>query len=89
GFSKRETRVCSIVGSNNVKCRAGPSTSSKVVYVFDKGDRFAFDCVKSGECVVINGATNCGWDYLYQGGQGCYVSGHYTDSECTLGMFGL
>ncbi|KAK4125408.1 hypothetical protein N657DRAFT_678538 [Parathielavia appendiculata] len=88
GLSQRESRGCTIVGANNVKCRAGASTSSKVVYTFDKGDRFVFSCVKTGECVTINGAVNCGWDYLYQGGQGCYVNGHYTDSGCTLANLG-
>ncbi|KAL2126632.1 hypothetical protein VTI74DRAFT_491 [Chaetomium olivicolor] len=90
GFSKREGSFpCDIVGgSKEVNCRAGPSTTAKVVYKLSKGDSYVFDCVKSGECVTINGAKNCGWDYLYMGGQGCYVNGHYTDSSCTLANLG-
>lgn len=50
---------CYIVGgASKVNCRLGPSTDYKVHTQFAKGDWRNFGCVKKGECVVINGATN-------------------------------
>ncbi|KAK4096485.1 hypothetical protein N658DRAFT_480573 [Parathielavia hyrcaniae] len=89
GVSKREVHRCYIVGgSPKVNCRAGPGTSYKVVRAFERGNWYNFGCVQSGECITLNGATNCGWDYTVWGGQECYVNGHYTDSSCTLAKLG-
>jgi len=87
GLDKRAIQVCEIIGgSSRVNCRSGPRTSASVVRTLPRGETYAFSCVKSGECVVINGASNCGWDYSYT--LGCYVSGHYTDNDCTLARLG-
>ncbi|KAK4203628.1 hypothetical protein QBC40DRAFT_316403 [Triangularia verruculosa] len=86
-LGKREIQVCEIVGSSSsVNCRAGPNTSSSIVRKLSKGNTYAFSCVTSGECVVIGGATNCGWDYSYS--LACYVNGHYTDGKCTQARLG-
>ncbi|KXX73012.1 hypothetical protein MMYC01_210560, partial [Madurella mycetomatis] len=59
GLFKREPLICGIVGgSSRVNCRAGASTSTRIVRTVEKGDWYLFDCVRSGECVTINGATN-------------------------------
>jgi hypothetical protein len=59
GLDKREVQVCEIVGgASKVNCRSGPNTSSSVVRTLTRGNTYAFSCVQSGECVVINGATN-------------------------------
>ena len=58
-LDKREVQVCKIVGgASRVNCRSGPRTSASVVRTLPKGETYAFSCVKSGECVVINGASN-------------------------------
>ncbi|KAH6854051.1 hypothetical protein B0I37DRAFT_441112 [Chaetomium sp. MPI-CAGE-AT-0009] len=86
-LDKREIQVCEIIGgSSRVNCRSGPNTSSGVVRTLPRGETYAFSCVRTGECVNIGGATNCGWDYSYT--LGCYVNGHYTDSDCTLARLG-
>lgn len=82
---KRTDRLCYITG-NNVNCRTGPKLSSSIKYVLKKDSLYWFRCVKSGDCVTVNGATNCGWDYAFD--IGCYVNGHYTDSGCTLANLG-
>ncbi|KAK1767503.1 hypothetical protein QBC33DRAFT_569837 [Phialemonium atrogriseum] len=65
----------------------GPGTNYKATYKLPKGANYLFTCVKSAECVVINGATNCGWDWLPAGN--CWVNGHYTDSHCTAAKLGM
>ncbi|KAF9884411.1 hypothetical protein FE257_001811 [Aspergillus nanangensis] len=84
----RAGQLCRIVGTNTVNCRTGPGTSYKsqesLTKEWTRG--YYFTCVKSGECVTINGAVNCGWDYFEE--DGCYVNGHYTDSSCTLAKLG-
>ncbi|KAK4107006.1 hypothetical protein N656DRAFT_772892 [Canariomyces notabilis] len=86
-LDKREVQACYIVGgASTVNCRSGPSTDFSVVRTVKKGDVWGFTCVRKGECVVINGATNCGWDWSYT--LGCYINGHYTDSHCTLDRLG-
>lgn len=58
-LDKREVQVCEIVGgSSKVNCRSGPRTSASVVRTLTKGQTYAFSCVKTGECVVIGGASN-------------------------------
>ncbi|KAL6849675.1 hypothetical protein ACO1O0_009218 [Amphichorda felina] len=56
---KRATRDCAIIGgSAQVNCRAGPGTSYKVNDIVYRGTYYVFTCVKSGECVTINGSKN-------------------------------
>lgn len=61
----RSNQYCDIVGNAaEVNCRSGPGTSYKATYKLPKGANYLFTCVKSAECVVINGATN--W-YVFRG----------------------
>lgn len=63
GLDKRAIQVCEIIGgSSRVNCRSGPNTSSSVVRTLTRGETYAFSCVRSGECVVIGGASN--WSVL-------------------------
>jgi hypothetical protein len=55
---KRTTTMCQIVGADLVNCRAGPGTNYKIVQQFPRGIRPIFSCVKSGECITVNGAVN-------------------------------
>ena len=62
-LDKRAVQVCEIVGgSSRVNCRSGPGTNYGVVRSLTRGETYAFSCVKRGECVVINGASN--WSVL-------------------------
>lgn len=62
-LDKRAIQVCEIVGgASKVNCRSGPNTSSSVVRTLPKGETYAFSCVKTGECVIIGGASN--WSVL-------------------------
>ncbi|KAL2864116.1 uncharacterized protein BJX67DRAFT_228784 [Aspergillus lucknowensis] len=82
---KRSGQSCRVL-ADEVNCRSGPGTNYKrVVGLSSSWTRgYYFTCVKSGECITLNGAVNCGWDYFEE--DRCYVNGHYTDSHCTLGM---
>ncbi|KAK4126359.1 hypothetical protein N657DRAFT_688911 [Parathielavia appendiculata] len=78
---------CKIIGSSTtVNCRRGPGTKYSVERTLRVGTTYDFWCVRTGECVTINGFRNCGWDYSRQ--LGCYVSGHYTSSACSLAGLG-
>jgi uncharacterized protein YraI len=50
--------MCKIVGADVVSCRAGPGTNYNVAQTFQRGVRPIFSCVKSGECITVNGAVN-------------------------------
>ncbi|KAK5657462.1 hypothetical protein OQA88_3034 [Cercophora sp. LCS_1] len=95
GFSKKRDdpnklfardRVCRINGSGRVNCRTCPRLSCGAPYYVQGGSSYNFDCAANGECVTINGVTNCIWDKLVN--EGCYVSAYYTDSGCTVGNLG-
>ncbi|KAL2139958.1 hypothetical protein VTI28DRAFT_4470 [Corynascus sepedonium] len=78
---------CVIVGdSTYVNCRRGPATKWSVERRLRRGEAYDFWCVRSGECVTIDGFRNCGWHYSRQ--LDCYVSGHYTSNACTLARLG-
>ncbi|KAL2133161.1 hypothetical protein VTI74DRAFT_2822 [Chaetomium olivicolor] len=80
-------QYCKIVGgATQVNCRTGPRTKDSVRTKLDTGRTYAFWCVQKGECVTINGATNCGWHYRKDAN--CFVNGHYTDNSCTLARLG-
>ena len=58
-LSRRELQICFIVGgSSTVNCRSGPGTNYRVVTTVAKDNLYWFSCVKSGECVTINGEKN-------------------------------
>ncbi|KAJ5162000.1 hypothetical protein N7492_007392 [Penicillium capsulatum] len=80
---QRSGQLCRVL-SKDTNCRTGPGTNFKrVVGLSSSWTRgYYFTCVKTGECVTLNGAANCGWHYLEE--EKCYVNGHYTDSSCTL-----
>jgi hypothetical protein len=50
--------MCKIAGVDVVNCRAGPGTDYKVLHTFKMGISPIFSCVKSGECITVNGAVN-------------------------------
>jgi hypothetical protein len=79
-------RVCRINSSGRVNCRSCPSTSCSAPYYVNGGSSYNFDCRAAGDCVTIGGVTNCWWDKTVS--EGCYVSGYYTDSGCTLANLG-
>lgn len=61
----RANQRCTIVGNaDEVHCRSGPGTSYSSKVTLPKGSRYLFSCVKTGECVTINGAKN--WLDSYQ-----------------------
>ncbi|CAI4215802.1 unnamed protein product [Parascedosporium putredinis] len=80
-FKRRTPTTCSIVRAA-VNCRSGPSTKYSAKKKLSKGSSHSFVCVVSGECITLDGSTNCGWHYSLSAG--CYVNGHYTSSQCTL-----
>ncbi|KAJ5891641.1 uncharacterized protein N7473_007869 [Penicillium subrubescens] len=84
---ERSGQLCRVL-SEHVNCRSGPGTNYDIkVGLSSSWTRgYYFTCVKSGECVTLNGAVNCGWDYFEE--DRCYVNGHYTDSSCTLAKLG-
>ncbi len=50
---------CSIAGSATyVNCRTGPSTKHSVRTQLRKGTSHPFWCVRSAQCVTVNGARN-------------------------------
>lgn len=51
-------KMCAIVGATDVNCRSGPGTNYKSQFTVPRGNKYAFTCVKSGQCITINGATN-------------------------------
>jgi hypothetical protein len=51
-------QMCAIVGATDVHCRTGPGTNYKSAFTVPKGNKYAFTCVKTGQCLTINGATN-------------------------------
>ncbi|GAB1316111.1 hypothetical protein MFIFM68171_06321 [Madurella fahalii] len=56
---QRGSRVCAIVGgASRVNCRAGPSTKYRVEASLSRNSRWEFHCVRSGQCVTINGFRN-------------------------------
>ncbi|KAH6630558.1 hypothetical protein B0J18DRAFT_407791 [Chaetomium sp. MPI-SDFR-AT-0129] len=90
-LEKRTDHICNIVNApSGVNCRSGPGTQYSVIGTVKNGQLFYFPCYKSGECITVGGVKNCGWDALsFQGfGQRCYVSGHYTDDNCTAAKLG-
>ena len=56
----RSGQLCRIVGTKTVNCRTGPGTNykSKVSLSSSWTRGYYFTCVKSGQCVTINGAKN-------------------------------
>ncbi|AEO60491.1 hypothetical protein MYCTH_2309722 [Thermothelomyces thermophilus ATCC 42464] len=89
GYVNHEGHTCEIIDEDDVKCRAGPSTEFDIVTTFNKGFKGTFICAEKGKCVLIDGLENCTWDLIYILGVPCYVSGHYTDSECGVAKLGL
>ncbi|KAH6619093.1 hypothetical protein B0J18DRAFT_433215 [Chaetomium sp. MPI-SDFR-AT-0129] len=79
---------CAIVDTSATNCRTGPGTKYPVVTQLTKGTIGSFSCVKTGECVTIDGFQNCGWHLVHYKGYTCYVSGQYTDENCTLANLG-
>ncbi|KAH8769094.1 hypothetical protein F5883DRAFT_553553 [Diaporthe sp. PMI_573] len=81
---------CNIVGdATTVNCRSCASTSCDIVTKFDVGSKHSFKCAVLGDCVTINGKRNCSWDKADRTlAKDCWVSGHYTDSRCTLAALG-
>ncbi|KAF2744552.1 hypothetical protein M011DRAFT_479852 [Sporormia fimetaria CBS 119925] len=80
-------QYCSIVGgSSKVSCRARWRTTSDVKHKLPRGNSYNFWCVYTGQCITVNGATNCGWHYLRD--LDCWVNGHYTSSLCTKARLG-
>ncbi|KXX77780.1 Uncharacterized protein YraI [Madurella mycetomatis] len=56
---QRGSQVCEIVGDAiRVNCRAGPGTKYRVEATLNKGTRWEFHCVRSGQCVTIDGFRN-------------------------------
>ena len=55
---KRDMTCYIIGGASRVNCRGGPGTKWKVVRTVKKGSKQIFHCVRSGECVTINGFRN-------------------------------
>ncbi|KAG6358542.1 hypothetical protein INS49_012059 [Diaporthe citri] len=95
GFSERRDEPnelfrrnidCNIIGSSStVNCRESPNTSSDIVTTFKVGSSHSFKCAVKGQCVTINGVTNCSWDKADRTlAKDCWVNGYYTDSRCTL-----
>ncbi|RYP21710.1 hypothetical protein DL766_007882 [Monosporascus sp. MC13-8B] len=76
-------RVCRINGRGRVNCRTCASTRCNAPYYVEGGSYYNFDCAVRGECVTINGRTNCVWQRLVR--ERCYVSAYYTDAGCTYG----
>ncbi|KAH6628213.1 hypothetical protein F5144DRAFT_594288 [Chaetomium tenue] len=59
-LNPRANGVCRIVNApSGVNCRSGPGTGYKVIKSLDNGFLLWYKCYKSGECVTLNGATNC------------------------------
>lgn len=56
----RSGQLCRIVGTKTVNCRTGPGTNykSKVSLASSWTRGYYFTCVKSGQCITINGAKN-------------------------------
>ncbi|KAH7021570.1 uncharacterized protein B0I36DRAFT_334759 [Microdochium trichocladiopsis] len=79
-LDKRDLR-CKIVGADEVNCRKGYYLSTKVVRKLKRNSIYTFDCFHKGDSVIIDGVPNSSWQYLPL--YGCFVNGHYTDSECT------
>lgn len=56
----RSGQLCRIVGTSTVNCRTGPGTNYKstgrLSSSWTRG--YYFTCVKSGQCITLNGATN-------------------------------
>ncbi|KAL8821333.1 MAG: hypothetical protein Q9223_000598 [Gallowayella weberi] len=72
---KRSTQYCRIIGNDGpVNCRSGPGTNYPVRYTMAPGGGYYFTCYKTGTTVGGNRRT-----------YGCYVSGFYTDGNCTPG----
>ncbi|KAL2289914.1 hypothetical protein FJTKL_01194 [Diaporthe vaccinii] len=99
GFSERSDEPnelfrrnidCNIIGSSStVNCRESPNTSSDIVTTFKAGSSHSFKCAVKGQCVTINGVTNCSWDKADRTlAKDCWVNGYYTDSRCTLAALG-
>ncbi|KFX87862.1 hypothetical protein O988_09254 [Pseudogymnoascus sp. VKM F-3808] len=79
GLVDRSTQTCKIIGSgSSVKCRYGPGTDHGIDVAFERGSKWQFSCYEIGECIY----GNCTWDYSPM--FGCYVSGYYTDSNCSM-----
>ncbi|KAJ0123776.1 hypothetical protein N8I77_010734 [Diaporthe amygdali] len=81
---------CSIINaSNTVNCRSCASTDCSVVTTFKAGSTHSFKCAVKGECVTVNGVTNCSWDKADRTlATDCWVNGYYTSSGCTLAALG-
>lgn len=59
-FQRDSGQLCRILYSTSVNCRTGPGTSYKSVVGLNKEYTrgYWFTCVKSGECITLNGAVN-------------------------------
>jgi hypothetical protein len=63
-FQRDSGQLCRILYSTHVNCRTGPGTNYRSVVGLNKEwtRGYWFTCVKSGECITLNGAVN--W-YVY------------------------
>ncbi|OJD10883.1 hypothetical protein AJ78_08225 [Emergomyces pasteurianus Ep9510] len=79
---RRRAQSCKIVNLSKdeyVNCRYAPTTKAGQIFAFSQGQKRIFSCKKKGQC--ING--NCTWDRITLYGTTCYVSGYYTDNNCS------
>ncbi|KAL2158711.1 hypothetical protein VTH06DRAFT_4193 [Thermothelomyces fergusii] len=89
GYVNHEGHTCEIIDAAEVNCRSGPGLDFEPVTTLKKGFKGTFTCVQTGECIVIDGFKNCGWDRIYIMGVPCYVSGQYTDKDCGAAKLGF
>lgn len=57
-FTQRDGNACKIVNGKTVNCRAGPGMQYDAVATVSEGSLWFFTCVKSGECITIDGNVN-------------------------------
>ncbi|PMD36925.1 hypothetical protein L207DRAFT_586610 [Hyaloscypha variabilis F] len=75
--------LCQIVSRDGpVNCRSGPGTSFGIVTKVYNGDYYDFTCYSDGTDVD----NNYTWDL--NADEGCYVSGYYTDDNCSAANLG-
>lgn len=59
-FQRDSGQLCRILYTTHANCRTGPGTNYKSVLGLNKEwtRGYWFTCVKSGECITLNGAVN-------------------------------
>ncbi|KFY40455.1 hypothetical protein V494_03491 [Pseudogymnoascus sp. VKM F-4513 (FW-928)] len=73
----KKAQTCKILQADQLYCRYQPTTKAGSIVSFPKGSKHKFSCWKKGDCI----GSNCTWDWnpTYR----CFVSGAYTDSNCS------